>query len=1435
MGTALVGAACIFSLLICLFYLYTKMVFYVDSGISFNFDTWLVYDALETEENQGLIKPGDRLLRVGELRLGEVQPSLTAQPFAGYRAGDRVPVTLLRDGKEQSISWVITGKPPSRTYRDVLQPFGLTFWLFGTVVFLFLRPRNHQWLLLALFNFMMAVFWFVGTVSYTRIAGIAVVYEYVKWLLIPLCFHLHVTIPCVMIKRQCQFVLPLTYGLGIALAILSGFRFIHWEILQGVLFFSAILGPLVARLILKPSPAERVVVRLMILGISLVCLPWTAWHLFLKLGIGDLGLDRFMAVLTSLNLTITWPLFYVYAIYKQRMGAMEFRANRLLGFLTYVLINTLTFMFVFQVSSRRLDASQEVAVFSLIITIIFVTAAPSLHGRFQQWFERITYGGTYHPNDVIRVFAERIPTVSDRDALVHLLADEILPSLLIRQSALFLLKDGDSGPTYARGIRPDEKKASLLRSQEFLDNAGQYLPVEGRAQDHTAWVRLAVPLDIRGEAIGIWLFGRRDPDDFYSRQDITILSSLASQVAVAVENARLYDESQGRTRELQSLTRELRRMDKLKDEFLANTSHELRTPLHGMIGLAESLIDGVGGPQTEKALTNLSMIVSSGKRLSHLVDDLLDFARLKHRDLELHKKPLDLCAAVNVVITLIQPLADSKKIRLVNAIDPELSAVEADEDRLQQILNNLIGNAVKFTDSGTIRLSARQNGGTLVISVTDTGIGIPVDRQAHIFESFQQVDGSAKRARGGTGLGLSVTRQLVELHGGTIWVESEVSRGSVFSFTLPMASEIAESVVKPQTPIIEHRAPADYLEPAVIETGFSDGANFHILIVDDEPVNRQVLFNHLSVQHYAITMVPGGREALETLEQSRKFDLVLLDIMMPGMSGYEVCRKIRARYPAHELPVIFLTARSQDSDLVAGFEAGSNDYLVKPFTKSELLSRVKMHLQLLEVNRNLDRKVAERTWDLNQKNQELEKLNTIIQTINREMGFDSVIGALADQVMPLFPRAEKSAFLFLHPRRNRFEFVTASGYELDLLKKADFSLQELEHFFCGSGQTEDGVCIHRRFDHRTDSEPWKDLPMPKTMLAMALPLDGKLVGLLFIENMTDPNAFGESDVRKLMRFREHTISAIARARALEETLAAQKALVEASHNAGMAEIASNVLHEIGNVLNNVFTSNHLIRDRLHDEKWLTLLGKVVDLLQDPHHGLVKFLEHDQRGRKLPESLARICSGLKKRDEDLRKENLNLEGQIESIRATLQNQEEFIHAERLLEETNLNQLISAHAEMQVDVLRGKGIELVQDLEPLPLVNVEKSQLVRILRYLLKNAEEAVMEKNGMGRISIRTKALARGAQVSVIDDGVGITGENLERVFSQGFSTKRGAKGAGLHYCANAMKEMHGTIRVKSRGPGSGTEVILFFPAGLPEEEGLHQSDGSESGISSSTI
>ncbi|TNJ61585.1 response regulator [Paenibacillus hemerocallicola] len=438
----------------------------------------------------------------------------------------------------------------------------------------------------------------------------------------------------------------------------------------------------------------------------------------------------------------------------------------------------------------------------------------------------------------------------------------------------------------------------------------------------------------------------------------------------------VYRQSQKYAGELAAQHETLVRMDRLKDDFLRTTSHELRTPLHGIAGLTGSMLEGAAGPVDERMRDNLQLVLSSSNRLLRLVNDILDLYRLKHFDVRLQPEAVDVRRIAGVVLAVLSPAADRKGLRMSLRIPDECASVWADSGRFEQILYNLIGNAVKYTESGSVLVRATRDRSFVRIAVEDTGNGMARDKLDSIYEPFAASDG----AEGGTGLGLSITKRLVELQGGTIEASSEVGRGTVISVLLPHTeeqpsnspdaryAEIAKFVTEDSLDERDGIAPEE-LDFLVGKTGEAAGGDIPLLlIVDDEPVNIRVLLNYLQNASCRLLQAKDGFEALALLESGIRPDLVLLDVMMPKMTGYEVCRRIRGKWNGNELPVILMSARNRVADLEEGFDAGANDYLPKPFAQRELFARVAIQLRLLQFHRSLEQLVEKRTKELEDTN-----------------------------------------------------------------------------------------------------------------------------------------------------------------------------------------------------------------------------------------------------------------------------------------------------------------------------------------------------------------------------------------------------------------------------------------------------------------------------------
>jgi signal transduction histidine kinase len=292
---------------------------------------------------------------------------------------------------------------------------------------------------------------------------------------------------------------------------------------------------------------------------------------------------------------------------------------------------------------------------------------------------------------------------------------------------------------------------------------------------------LAVPLLREDEVIGSLTLTRKTPGEF-SPEIVETLKTFATQSALAIQNARLFREIEEKGRQLEIASRH-------KSQFLANMSHELRTPLNAILGYTELLQDGIYGQIPDKAQETMQRVDRSGRHLLALINDVLDLSKIEAGQLTLSLDDYSLKEVVQTVVTALEPLAAEKKLALTVTVAPDLPVGRGDDRRLSQVLLNLVGNAVKFTDAGEVRVEAKASAGIFLVSVSDTGPGIAAEDQARIFEEFQQVDTSNTRKKGGTGLGLSIAKRILALHGGRIWVESALGNGSTFSFTLPVRVE----------------------------------------------------------------------------------------------------------------------------------------------------------------------------------------------------------------------------------------------------------------------------------------------------------------------------------------------------------------------------------------------------------------------------------------------------------------------------------------------------------------------------------------------------------------------------------------------------------------------------------------------------------------------
>ncbi|WP_249730564.1 ATP-binding protein [Paenibacillus sp. J2TS4] len=442
------------------------------------------------------------------------------------------------------------------------------------------------------------------------------------------------------------------------------------------------------------------------------------------------------------------------------------------------------------------------------------------------------------------------------------------------------------------------------------------------------------------------------------------LDMLATLLALATYWFKRYFRASAQTEEL---AKKLQQEHKMKDDFLANTSHELRNPLHAILNIAQAMLDSGKSSLLDPNAKNMKLLITIGRRMSFMLNDLLDLTRLKESRIRLQVRSISIQTVVTGVLDMLRLMTEGKSIRLIHNIPDTFPPVRADENRLIQILFNLLHNAVKHTNEGWIAVHASVRDGMAIIEVEDTGIGMDEETQQKVFQPYEQGDSSIAAGGGGLGLGLSICKQLVELQGGTIEVRSIPNQGSVFTFTLPVAESFTmrEEPVLTSVPILtdieaaaaqlsetsevsgrpERSEGTEGSEPAAPPGLAANSTSPRILAVDDDPINLNILKSILSAEGCELTTATSGKEALSLLNGG-DWDLVISDVMMPHMSGYELARRVRQRFSMSELPILLLTARNRAEDIETGFLSGANDHVTKPVEATELRARVRALTEL---------------------------------------------------------------------------------------------------------------------------------------------------------------------------------------------------------------------------------------------------------------------------------------------------------------------------------------------------------------------------------------------------------------------------------------------------------------------------------------------------------
>jgi PAS domain S-box-containing protein len=468
---------------------------------------------------------------------------------------------------------------------------------------------------------------------------------------------------------------------------------------------------------------------------------------------------------------------------------------------------------------------------------------------------------------------------------------------------------------------------AVVRSDDITQDRryGKMAPHYGMPKGHLP-VRsyLAVPVLSRsGEVLGGLFFGHPDARVFTERAERLVLG-IASQAGVAIDNARLYEAAQAARAQAE-------RMSEMKDEFLATLSHELRTPLSAILGWSQVLRRGkVDGAQFSHAL---DVIERNARVQTELIEDLLDMSRITSGKVRLDIQPLQPIAFVEAALQTVSPAADARGIRLEKILDPTAGPVSGDPNRLQQVVWNLLSNAIKFTPrEGRVQVVLERVNSHIEISVADTGIGIGPEFLPHVFERFRQADATTTRKYGGLGLGLSIVKHLVELHGGTVRVTSAgEGLGATFAVRLPLSAVRRVDEAEPR------RHPRSSPKEAPQDYRVADLSGLRVLVVDDEADARELLRQVLADCGAEVLAAAGAAQALELL-RGEPVQVLVSDLGMPDMDGYELLKRVRAM--GERLPAIALTAFARSEDRTRALRSGFLVHVAKPVEPSELVATV---------------------------------------------------------------------------------------------------------------------------------------------------------------------------------------------------------------------------------------------------------------------------------------------------------------------------------------------------------------------------------------------------------------------------------------------------------------------------------------------------------------
>ena len=535
---------------------------------------------------------------------------------------------------------------------------------------------------------------------------------------------------------------------------------------------------------------------------------------------------------------------------------------------------------------------------------------------------------------VLNEIAVTSSKATDIDQILHLIVQRSISAIEAEQGSILLTTKSKDEPLRTL-VRQDDTSSLkhnyhigsnitgwilLNRKPLLIENLSEderFKPTEEEKKDiHSI---LCVPIWFEGEIIGVMMLINKKKEKYFSSDDLTLFSIISVQAGQLIKNLELQKEAFRERREAERF----QEIDKIKTNFFTNVSHEFRTPLTLIIGPANQILESSNSIKTKR---EAEVIIKNAKKINRLVDQLLDLSRIEAGQMKLSISEQDLISVIKEIISSFQSFAERKHILFTFNPSFEELFINIDRDKVEKIVNNILSNAFKFTPmGGTIELSVTKNEEYANISISDSGIGIPKEKISKIFDRFYQVNGSHKREEEGTGIGLALSKELVELHKGKIQVESREGKGTVFTISFPMgekhytAEEILESAANEEMSValMLEAIPANEAEKEKVDVStITEAGKPILLLVEDNYEVRSYIRDNLKKEYSILEAVDGEDGLTKSIGQIP--DLIISDVMMPKIDGIKLCEKLKTDERTNHIPIILLTAKATNKDIISG-------------------------------------------------------------------------------------------------------------------------------------------------------------------------------------------------------------------------------------------------------------------------------------------------------------------------------------------------------------------------------------------------------------------------------------------------------------------------------------------------------------------------------------